>query len=751
MIFSHPISGIHKILRRFARPAGEMRIARDPMRYWLERVLHALFVTGVVLGFLAVIPSIWLSIKERLYAIAVFDATAYTVLLVLFFRKSLPFVVRAASVVFIFFMAGVLLFFTLGPSGAGPVFLFGFPVVTGVLLGHRWAMGALALNGITLLAVGVLLFSGFLSWEYPVVNPVAKWTVVFFNFMLFDALATVSVTSILRGLQSALRKETLLRNSLQHKHAELVNSNRDLQREIAQKKQLIRDLKESDRKVLLLAENALDCIWQTDRELRFTYVNPAVERIFGFSPEEWIGTRLADHCSTEEVEKFIRPVAKLMLGIRRDRQEILFETRLHHRDGQAVPVEILAKHLTDGRGQIIGMQGSARDIRERKLQEKQRAELEGQIRQSQKIQSIGTLAGGIAHDFNNILAAVIGYTDLAMLELRKGIRQEAHLKEVIRAAMRAKELVRQILTFSRQSDQEKKPLQAGLIVKEVVKLIRSAISTTIDIESRVTSTGLVMANPTQIHQILMNLCTNASHAMEEKGGTLAIEAAEVELDEAFTRCYPELHPGKYLKMQVADSGTGIDPEVMSSIFEPYFTTKEPGTGTGLGLAVVHGIVKDHHGEITVESEYGKGSVFCVYLPLLKNEVEEIPEAEPKIPTGRESILFADDEPSLVRTTKQILEQLGYRVTAATDSREALEIFSNDPDGFDLVITDMNMPKMPGDRLAAEMMKIRPNLPVVICTGYSRKLSEKKISATGLKGIIMKPFSRSELAGMVRRH
>ncbi len=721
--------------------------AHDTLRVWQARVLHSLFLTALILGFLTIVPSVWLSMREGLYPVALFDCIAYILLVVLFVSRKISYSIRAMAISILVYLVGLILFLVLGPSGAGPIWLFAFPVITGVLLGFRAAVASLSLNCATLVAFGLALLTGHIGWAYPVVNPMAKWVVICLNFMLLNSLATISLTSILKGLQEALSQEKLLRKSLLEKHAELEDSHRNLQKEIAEKEVVLKELGESDQKVLLLAENALDCIWQMDRDLRFTYVNPAVRTILGYLPEEWIGTRATDHCPPDEVNKTEKAINELYGSSRS--HGFLAETRWRHKDGHFVPVEILSKQLVDHEGTVIGLQGSTRDISERKVEEERRKELEDQVRRSQKLESIGTLAGGIAHDFNNILSSVIGYTELALYDMEKGSVLEGYLNEVHTAGLRAKELVKQILAFSRRSDQEKKPVQVSLLVKEVVKMLRSTISTTIDIKHSIRSSSLVMADPTQIHQVLMNLCTNASHAMEESGGTLEIEVSDTEIDRAFTKEYPDLQPGHYLKVRVSDSGTGISPAILGAIFEPYFTTKEPGRGTGLGLSVVHGIVKGHNGEITVESEPGKGSTFQVYFPVLERQAERETEAAEEIPTGGETILLVDDEAPIVSMGKKFLERMGYTVMVTTSSREALELFRATPDLFDLVITDMNMPKMAGDKLSGELLKIRPDIPIVLCTGFSQRLTTGSASAIGAKGILMKPYVMSQLAKVVR--
>jgi PAS domain S-box-containing protein len=379
--------------------------------------------------------------------------------------------------------------------------------------------------------------------------------------------------------------------------------------------------------------------------------------------------------------------------------------------------------------------------------------LEDQFRQAQKMEAIGTLAGGIAHDFNNILGAIIGYTGMIdMFDVPEESPIKAKLNEVLKAAHRAKDLVAQILTFSRQTEQERKPVQLNYIVKEALKFLRASLPTTIEIRQHVENEEFItMADPTQMHQVLMNLCTNAAHAMLETGGGLEVTLSALDLDVKSAERFVDLFPGCYLKLTVSDTGHGMMPEIMERIFDPFFTTKKSGEGTGMGLAVVHGIVKSHGGEITVDSDLGRGTTFQVVLPRIEMAaVEPDDENAPSMPTGTERILFVDDEKSLVKVVQHILHRLGYDVTAKTSSREALELFRSQPERFDLVITDQTMPYMTGIELAREMMQIRPDIPVILCTGFSETATPERVEAAGICELINKPLDPSTLAVAVRR-
>lgn len=400
-------------------------------------------------------------------------------------------------------------------------------------------------------------------------------------------------------------------------------------------------------------------------------------------------------------------------------------------------------------GRLVRLQ-IATDITRIKDLEKESLRIQAQLQQAQKMEAIGTLAGGIAHDFNNILSAVIGYTEIVLGDVAESTSQHQNLQEVLRAGNRARDLVNQILMFSRQTEKELKPVQINRIVNETLKLLRASLPTTIRIEPKLRSNSAVLADPTQIHQVMMNLCANAAHAMREMGGLLKIELSDTDLDSSFVEQHPYLSAGAYIKLRVSDSGHGMENQIADRIFDPFFTTKERGEGTGMGLAVVLGIVKSHGGTITVESTVDEGSRFDVFLPVIEHDADS--EIRPKVimPTGTEHILLVDDEKALVELGLQILERLGYEVTTRTSSVEALELFTVQPDKFDLVITDMTMPNMTGDELAAKMMEIRSDIPVILCTGYSERISKDKAHGIGIKEFVLKPIIMSDMALTVRK-
>lgn len=399
--------------------------------------------------------------------------------------------------------------------------------------------------------------------------------------------------------------------------------------------------------------------------------------------------------------------------------------------------------ILDDSQELLGFVCFAKDITDEK-------KLRDQIRQSQKMEAIGTLAGGIAHDFNNILMAIMGYSELSMYQVPDDSQLLSNLNEIRTAGTRAKELVQQILTFSRHKEHEPSPVQVHIIVKEALRLMRSTLPATIEICKNISISKPVMADQGRIHQMLINLFTNAYHAMDDQGGVLNVGLCEVNLDADAIDLYPELEDtGQYLKLTVSDSGRGISPEVMERIFDPYYTTKEKGKGTGFGLAIVYGIVKRYNGAIRVDSTPGKGSTFRVYLPVVESVCDIKKSAVDLIPRGNESILFVDDEKAISQMGKLMLERLGYQVTAQTSGKEALEVFHIRPAAFDLVITDMNMPHMTGIELIKELKRIKPDIPVILCTGFIDDLNKRQAKAKGCSAIIMKPFTHRKIANTIR--
>jgi signal transduction histidine kinase/ActR/RegA family two-component response regulator len=412
----------------------------------------------------------------------------------------------------------------------------------------------------------------------------------------------------------------------------------------------------------------------------------------------------------------------------------------------------LERRVADRTAELMRANEELREeINAHKRLETEKERLQHQLQQAQKMEAIGTLAGGIAHDFNNILSGILGYTEIALLELAPDHAISDNLKQVLKAGNRAKELVHQILTFSRQSSQSSHSIRIQPIVQETLGLLRASLSKNIEIESTIESDlYTISADPTQIYQVFMNLCTNAAHAMEKQGGLLRIDLKNVALGPDDLGPYPELKPGAYVMLTVEDNGHGIDPSIRDRIFDPYFTTKAAGKGTGMGLSVVHGIVKSHGGTIALISTPGQGATFKVLFPRLDRETISPATEEQPLPKGEGHILFVDDEAFLVDLAQQMLERLGYEVTACCDPVGALTVFRENPKAFDLVITDLAMPKMSGEQLVRELLALRPEIPIILCTGFGPYMTREKMLQIGVKEFLKKPLVIRDLAEAIAR-
>jgi PAS domain S-box-containing protein len=483
-----------------------------------------------------------------------------------------------------------------------------------------------------------------------------------------------------------------------------------------------------------------DAILVRDLEDTVTFWSPGAAALYGWSGEEALGR------NSRELLQSLRPgLPGQILGklLKTGRWE--GELRQRRKDGTDVIVLSRMNLQRDEDGKPIAILQINSDITEQKRTQEQ-------LRQSQKMEAVGTLAGGIAHDFNNILAAIIGFTEMVIDDVSDNLHVQQKMERVLKAGLRGRDLVRQILAFSRKSEGERKGISLTPLVHETHALLRSSLPTTIQMPPAITtSDDYVLADPTQMQQVLMNLATNAAHAMRKDGGQLTIGISSVTFPEGTLLPDPDMEPGTYVKLTVKDTGTGMTEDVRQRIFEPFFTTKQPGQGTGMGLAVVYGIVKTQGGAVTVQSEVGRGSTFEVFLPRAqKPEVKKEETMALMLPTGTERILFVDDEEMLVEMARGMLESLGYHVTVAANGSEAWNLFLEDPSRFDLVITDQTMPDVTGVTLAQKMLRVRKEMPIILCTGYSEMVSAKKAKDVGVGAFVVKPMVRKELAETIRR-
>lgn len=513
--------------------------------------------------------------------------------------------------------------------------------------------------------------------------------------------------------------------------------------DVTERRRMEEALVASEERYAAILDGVPDLIYEYDREGTVVYANRLALELLGYSPKDLGKVNIADVLAPGDVEAAMERTRRAFEG---GDEALNVVYRLRTVEGRTIPVEAhgILMERAGGPPTVLGI---ARDISERTRAQQEKERLEAQLRQAQRLEAIGTLAGGVAHDFNNILTIMSGFAELAREDAEEGSRAHQNLGQVLQAGARAKAVVEQMLAFSRHSESQRSPVRFGALLEEVLTFIRASIPTTIRIETNIDDASLarVRADATQIHQVLMNLLTNAAQAMGEGGGTLTIRLSEQEMDGESPLLLRGMRPGLYVRLEVSDTGPGMDRRVLERCFDPFFTTKKPGEGTGMGLAVVHGIIKGHGGQIHASSSPGKGTTFEVLLPVVPDSVPD--ETEPALPvsTPGARILFVDDEEGVADYGRQVLEQLGYRVAALGGSREALEAFAAAPDAFDLVITDLTMPGMTGLELAGKLRSLRPDVRIILCSGRLDAIAQDKAREAGICVQLMKPYGMRDLA------
>ncbi len=515
--------------------------------------------------------------------------------------------------------------------------------------------------------------------------------------------------------------------------------------DITSRKQVEKNLRESEEQYRSLFQNNHSVMLLVDpKTADIVDANPAAVSFYGWSYEALTSKKIFN-INTLTKEQVFDEMEKAKMEQRKHFyfQHCLASGEIRDVEVYTGPIKVHGKKL---------LFSIVYDITARKKAEEEKAALEGQLLHAQKMESIGTLSGGIAHDFNNLLGIILGNAEMAMDDVPELHPTKFHLNEIRTASFRARDVVKQLLSFGRKTDPKQRPVRLVQIVEDALKFLRFSIPTSIEIRQNIQddTDDSILADSTQINQVMINLCTNAAHAMEDTGGVMTIGIQKIYLDQISAAVYPDMPPGNYVKLTVSDTGPGIDPEIKDRIFDPYFTTKEVGKGSGIGLSVVHGIVKNHSGAISVDSKFGKGTTLSILFPAAGEEAVIETEPDEKLSTGNERILFVDDEESMAEIGRRRLERLGYQVESKTNSIEALELFRADPDQFDLVITDMTMPHITGDKLVKEVLKIRPGMPTILCTGFSEKINEEKAKEIGVREYIEKPFNRGKLSRLVRK-
>ncbi len=617
-------------LRRLkTRVIGRMACAadmeRDSLLHRRVQILTAVLFTAMTLSFFVLVPVIYFTLRNRLYALLVFDLISWGAGLYLLLSKRLPYEARAATCVLLLYAVGLYIIACLGLASGGSAWLFTFAVMAGVLLGERAAALALLLNALTLTTIGWLLAAGRLGQGPTIFGSTGAMVVAGVNFMFLNTIAALSAATLVKGLVATHRKEKELAETLGRERSRLLAATTALESQVQERERAEIAVRRSEAKYRNLVENVQDVIYSLDAEGRIVYISPAVTRLAGYDPEDILGRPFTDFIHGDDVER-LKALFPAVLGGRPVQEEYRVltrtgETRWIHSSSQP----------TGGQGESGGLQGVLTDITEQKS-------LKAQLQQARKMEAIGTLAGGIAHEFNNILAIIVGNIELEISARRAGGRSRDHLQEARGACLRGREVVQQLLGFSRQTGQDHRPMDLGAVVRESMGFLRACLPAHVQFEAVLPpSEAVIMGDATQVHQIMINLCTNAAHAMEAQGGLLKVNLSRVTLDRPEAFFHTRLMPGRYACLCIADTGHGIRADELDRVFDPFFTTKDIGKGSGMGLAVVLGLVEEHRGGIRVFSRAGAGtSVECCF-PLVGEAAPEVRAGAGPVPGGEAGV------------------------------------------------------------------------------------------------------------------
>jgi len=707
-------SKLKDFIGRMTTPTGVT--TDDGVRYWQERLLLVFIFVGAVLGLFVYLPSVALSIKEGLWSVAIGDTIIYAWIVILFFRRSIPFEVRAVTVSLISYILGMLLLLTIGPFGGGPVWLFAFPVMVALLLGLRISLVALAVNAGTLIAIGILLQFNIISWDYAATNPVEKWIVISLNFLLLNSIVTISIALISGGIQALLKRQ----------------------------KSMLASLEKSEENFRVLFKFAPDAYYLNDLQGTFINGNRAAEELLGYKKEALIGKNFLELnlLSTDQLSKAAEVLGKNLQGKETGPDEFI----LTPKNGDPVVVEIRTLPTEiDGQNIVLGI---ARDVSERKR-------LEASLHKAQKMEAVGTLAGGVAHDLNNVLAGVVSYPELVLMDMPENSPYRQYILKIQKSGEKAAAIVQDLLTLGRR----------GIVVVEVVNLnnivseyLKSPEYETLQsyhpgthLETHLEEDTLnILGSPIQLSKTVMNLISNAAEAMPE-GGRVTVSTENRYINSPIIG-YDNFKEGDYVVLTIADTGTGVSPDDIEKIFEPFYTKKKMGrSGTGLGMAVVWGTVEDHNGYIDVKSTEGKGTTFTLYFPVTR---EKLPKDEPS-PTvasysgNGESILVIDDVEEQRNIASGMLEALGYSVVSVSSGEEAVEYLKTSK--VDLLLLDMIMdPGMDGLNTYKKIIEMYPGQKAIIASGFSETDRVKELQGLGAGAYIKKPFLLEKIGLEVKK-
>jgi len=695
-----------------------------------DQLLKATTLSIIVVSIPGILASFYQMQMDGIKAIPIIHWFIYLFLLVIaIFSRFLPYNFRLFSLVISWMIVGLTSFFSWELIAFALSVMVCLSVFSTLFINNRFGFFCI---GITLLTIVFIKIGVSFQWIVcpthlkPYINSIPTWINAIVCVVLLGSILIFSLGKIQKEYFSAIQELD------KHNHDLLISKKR---------------LEESELQYNKLFENMIDAfaihepIFDENNkpiDYRFLMVNPAFEAMTGLKSDKIIGKTVLEILPDSD-EYWVEEYGKVALTGEATR----FENYLKKLDSF---FEIRLYSPTPN--QIAGI---FQDITRRKKAETEQQELENQLRQSHKMEAVGTLAGGVAHDFNNLLMPVMGYTEMLIEDYPDNEDIQSNLKEILKAATRAKSLAEQILTFSRRKNMQFEPINVSSVLLETISLLRASIPKNIDIVENIQNKeSMIMGDSVQLQQIIMNLCTNSFHAIEKDNGQISISLHEEIIDEFNSWNGEQLPAGDYLLLSIEDNGHGIDPETQERIFDPYFTTKEKGKGTGLGLSVVMGIVNRLKGGIRLTSNPDEGTRFDIYLPIVQDTYTSKNNNNNAVETGVEKILLIDDEESILDIEKKLLTRLGYHVTAFKNSLDAVKTFEKTPEAFDLVITDLTMPGLPGDKLAEKLISIRPDIPVILCSGYSQEQSSIMSETNGIKAMLTKPILKKELARAIRK-
>jgi len=734
------------------RMAPGVVIEKDSLTYWRVRILFTIIIAGLLIGLFALVPSVALVIKKKLWGLLLVDLVAWPFGISVLLSRRLKYEIRAAIALITFYLLGLVIIISVGPLSGGPIWLFTFAVLVGVLLGFKAAIMALSVNAITLTIIGWLINAGIFGHTFPFFNTMEAMIAAVANFMVLNTIAAISVAVLVKGLVSTYEKEKALYSTLKTERLHLIEAKEKLVYEVEERLHAEEVLRESEEKHRLLAENTVDCIWQMSLDLEFTYINQAVFPFLGYTPEEFIGSKLPEHCSSEEMEKMQAIILDALTNLPENRA-VVFETNFYHKNGEEISCEIIGKIELDNTGNPIYIQGTARNITERKQAEEVLRESEEKLVRSKKMESLGLLAGGVAHDLNNVLSGIVSYPELILLDLPEDSKFRKPIETIQESGHRAAAIVQDLLTVARGVATTKEVLNLNDLINgylnspEFNKL--KQFHPTVTVKTNL-DTDLFNISGSHVHiqKVVMNLVSNASEAIEG-GGNVTISTMNRYIDIPL-RGYDDVNIGEYVVLSVSDDGSGISSVDLERIFEPFYTKKVMGrSGTGLGLAVVWNTVQDHKGYIDVASDEN-GTAFELYFPITRDEISDkalsVPIKDYK--GNQETILVVDDMENQREISCKMLDTLGYKTKAISSGEEAVEYLKENT--VDLILLDMIMdPGINGRKTYERIIKIHPKQKAIIVSGFAATDEVRKAQKLGAGQYIKKPVTLEKIGIAVK--